>query len=146
MSGGRVIGSGEGMPWNVPEEYERYLATVAGQTVIMGRRSWNIFGKDLVDTDTIVLTRKRSLDGAKVAASLEHALEIAVDTGRMVFVAGGSSVYGQAISFADEMYLSTIKGDFDGDSYFPEFDESQWDVVREIDYGTYIFRHHSRIN
>ena len=144
MSEDRVIGSGDGMPWSVPDEYQRYLETVAGQTVIMGRRSWDIFGKDLADTKNIVLTRQPEIDGAKVATSLELALGMAVGAGRMVFVAGGSSVYGQAISIADEMYLSTIKGDFDGDSYFPDFDKSHWDVIREIDYGSYIFRHYSR--
>ena len=145
MSEDRVIGSGEGMPWNVPEEYERYLETVAGQTVIMGRRSWNIFGNDLSDTDNIVLTRRSLIDGARTATSLDQALKMAEESERMVFVAGGSSVYQQAMSVADEMYLSTIKGNFVGDSFFPNFDQSDWDVVREIDYDSYIFRHYSRV-
>lgn len=59
MSRDRVIGSGEGMPWNVPEEYQQFLSFVEDQTVIMGRRSYEIFGPDLTSAHTVVVSRWR---------------------------------------------------------------------------------------
>ena len=47
MSRERVIGQGEGMPWDVPAEFDQFLGFIRDQTVIMGRRSWEIFGADL---------------------------------------------------------------------------------------------------
>lgn len=141
MSEDRVIGSGDGMPWSVPKEYEQYLRFVVGNVVVMGRKSYEIFGPDLpTGTKAIVLTRSASVDGAEVATSLAEALELANSIGPSVFIAGGGSVYEQAVPLANEMYLSTIKGDFDGDTYFPAFKVDDWEVIEERDEVDFIFR------
>ena len=145
MSENRVIGSGNGMPWSVPAEYEQYLRFVTGQAVIMGRRTYEIFGPDLTDSTTkIVVTRRDTLNGVQVAGSLESALHLANDSGKSVFVAGGAMIYRLALPIATEMYLSTIKGSFDGDTYFPDFSLSAWKVVEERDEVDFIFRKYQR--
>ena len=145
MSENRVIGSGDGMPWNVPAEYEQYLRFVTGQTVIMGRRTYEIFGPDLTDSTTkIVVTRRDSLNGVQVAASLEDAVILAKESGKTVFVAGGAMIYKLALPIATEIYLSTIKGNFAGDTYFPEFSLSAWSVVEERDEDDFVFRKYQR--
>ncbi|MFT7643133.1 MAG: dihydrofolate reductase [Pirellulaceae bacterium] len=145
MSENRVIGSGDGMPWSVPKEYEQYLRFVSGNVVVLGRKSYEIFGPDLpTGTKAIVLTRSTSVDGAEAAPSLADALEMANGMGPTVFVAGGGSVYEQAIPLADEMYLSTIKGEFDGDTYFPAFNVEEWEIVEERDEVDFVFRRYRR--
>ena len=145
MSADRVIGSGDGMPWNVPAEYQQYLGFVSGQAVVMGRKSFEIFGPDLPEgTAVFVITRSAAIEGATVASSLEDALTAARDTGKTVFVAGGGSVYAQALPVADEMYLSTIKGDFEGDTRFPEFAVEDWEVLEERDEPDFVFRKYRR--
>jgi len=126
-----VIGGGEGMPWHVPEEYEQYLRWVSGQTVIMGRRSWDIFGRDLTTTQNIVVSHSGQVAGALAVPSLEVALARAAEAGRTVFIAGGASIYAQALAkdWVDEMYLSTIDGDYTGDTFFPAWNEADWDVT-----------------
>ncbi|MFK8112988.1 MAG: dihydrofolate reductase, partial [Rubripirellula sp.] len=125
MSKDRVIGSGNGMPWSVPSEYEQYLRYVGGQTVIMGRKTYEIFAADLSsETTAIMVSRSADVDGVNVVNSLEAALRLASQFGKTTFVAGGGEIYAQALPLAEEMYLSTIKGDFSGDTYFPEFDDS----------------------
>ena len=57
MSGDRVIGSGDGMPWHIPEEFDQSLRFVEGETVIMGRRSYEIFGTDLTSEHAISVWR-----------------------------------------------------------------------------------------
>ena len=145
MSENRIIGSGKGMPWNVPAEYNQYLGYVGGNTVIMGRKTFEIFGADLPEgTRAIVLTRSAAIDGAEVASTLEEALELAGTDDSTVYVAGGGSVYAQAVPLADAMYLSTIKGDFTGDTYFPDFNLDDWDIAEERDEPEFIFRRYER--
>ena len=88
----------------------------------MGRTSWEIFGDDLTSANNIVLTRNpRKVQNAITVPSFDKALERAEATGATrVFVAGGASVYEQALPVADALYLSYVKGDFDGDTFFPD--------------------------
>lgn len=140
MSKDRFIGSGDGMPWNVPEEYAQFLKFVDGQAVVMGRKSFEIFGPDMKTTENFVITRSAGgIDGATVCGSIEEAVEKAEATGKTVFSAGGGSIYAQTIPLADTMYLSFIKGDFTGDTKFPEFDEAEWDVVKREDHAGFEF-------
>ena len=145
MSKDRVIGSGEGMPWSVPAEYQQFLRFVEGQTVIMGRRSYEIFGPDLTSAHNIVISRSGvEQEGVIVCGSVEEAVERAESFAKTVFSAGGGSIYAQTLPLAKEMYLSYIKGDFVGDAYFPEFDEGDWDVVERRDHEGFEFVHYRR--
>ena len=144
MTESRVIGLGTGMPWEVPEEYAQYLNFVRGQTVIMGRRTYEIFGQDLDRSQIIVVSRSLQSAEAQIASSFPAAVELARLRKRTVFVAGGSSIYQAALPLADAMYLSTIKGEYEGDVYFPEFDPNQWLLAEERDEGSYIFRNFLR--
>lgn len=144
MSNDRVIGAGDGMPWNVPEEYEHFLRSVADATVIIGRRSYDIFGPDLGCRHTLVVTRSpervaTSVAGVETAEDVDAAIGRAQDLGRRTFSAGGQSVYEQTLPLADELHLSTIKGAFEGDAHFPEFDERQWQVAERRDFPRYEF-------
>jgi dihydrofolate reductase len=132
MGANRVIGQGEGMPWHVPEEYAHYLQQVTGHAVIMGRRSWDIFGGDLTSTRNFVVSRSGPVKGAQAVPGLEEALAQAEAAGNTVFIAGGTSIYTQALErdLVDEMYLSTILGDYTGDAFFPAWDEARWELVR----------------
>lgn len=149
MSPASVIGSGDGMPWDVPEEYQHFLDTVDGQTIIMGRRSYEIFGPDLTTDHAVVLTRSGGDLAADVvtASSLTEAIDIANSYGKQVFCGGGASVYEQALPLARAMYLSTIKAEYvqpGGDSHFPSFDRSEWEIVQQRDEPRYTFTHYRR--
>ena len=140
MSYDHVIGSGDGMPWKVPEEYQQFLRFVEGQTVIMGRRSYEIFGDDLTSAHNIVVSRSvTAMPGAVVCPGIDEAVATARSYGKTVFSAGGGSIYAQTIPLADTLYLSYIKGHFEGDTYFRDFDEAEWDVVRREDHPAFEF-------
>lgn len=141
----RVIGKGDGMPWDLPDEYEHYRRIIDDQTVIMGRRSFEIFSDDLTSRHAVVVSHSRErLDGAIVCGSLEEAVAKATSLGREVYVNGGASIYKQAIALVDEMDLSIVKGEFQGDAYFPEFEASAWDIVERTDHGAWEFRRYVR--
>ena len=131
-----VIGSGDGLPWDVPEEYEHFLSLIEGQTVLLGRRSWQIFGGDLTSAHNIVISRSANnmIAGAKVAHSLGAGIELGRSYGKTLFCAGGAGVYAQALPHADAMYLSFIKGEFSGDAYFPDFEDADWMIEKRVDH------------
>ena len=135
------------MPWSVPAEYEQYLRFVSGQTVILGRKSFEIFGPDLPGrTTTIVISRSATIAGVQVVKSLHDALAFANAVGKTVFVAGGGSIYAQAVPIATDMYLSTIKGNFEGDTFFPTFDMTEWKITEERDESEFVFRKYRRLH
>ena len=136
----RVIGSGNRMPWNVPEEYRQFLRIIEGQTLIMGRRSWEIFGPDVTSSRNVVVSRSvREIPGATVVDNVERAIEVAEGFGNTVFGGGGAKLYAQTLPLAEKMYLSYIEGEFSGDAYFPEFDESKWRVARRERHAAFEF-------
>lgn len=145
MSQNRMIGSGEGMPWDVPEEYAHFVNSVCGQSVIMGRRSYDIFGADF-QANTFVISRSAELEGVTVCRSIDDAIAKATTLGKTIFIAGGRSIYSLSIPLASRMLLSTIKGDFDGDTAFPEFDKTQWRLDHEQDHQRYILRDWRRVS
>jgi dihydrofolate reductase len=122
-----VIGAGGKLPWRLPEDLRHFKELTLGHPVIMGRKTWESFGKPLPGRENIVLTRAHGYDapGAHVAASLEAAL--ALCTGEPVaFVIGGTELYAAALPLANAMVITEIGRDYAGDARFPEFDRSAW--------------------
>lgn len=143
MSESRAIGKGDGMPWNVPDEYKHFVDSVHGQTVIIGRRSYEIFGADF-QAETFVISRTAKLKGVTVCSSIEDALQRAQLLNKTIFITGGHSIYALGIPLATRMLLSTIKGHHEGDVDFPHFDENDWMIAQEADRGGYILRDYRR--
>jgi dihydrofolate reductase len=146
MAENRVIGSGDGMPWDVPEEYAHFQRLVDGKTIIIGRRSYEIFRDSLTSAHNIVISRtSATLPGAIVVPSVEDAMRTAATFGLTYFSAGGATIYEQTIPLADTMYLSYIKGTFAGDTYFPPFDANEWEVERREDHARFEFVVYRRV-
>ena len=145
MTKDRVIGKSNGLPWNIPEEYQLFLGHVRGQAVIFGRKSFEIFGPDLPDSYLFVVSRSATaLPGARVFETVDAAIEAARATGRTVFCAGGATLYALTLPVADALYLSIIKSAYEGDTYFPIFDETAWRITRCENHPKFEFRVYQR--
>jgi dihydrofolate reductase len=129
-----VIGAGEELPWDLPGEVERYRERVAGHTVVLGRKTFEMF-EDLPGERQIVLTRSGGpYDEPSVATarSVTDAIELARMAGTPVlYVLGGAGVYDSFLPYYDRMLLSRVDGEYEGDAYFPEFDRSEWEIAAE---------------
>ena len=134
-----IIGNGDGLSWHIPSEYDQFLGYVKDQTVIMGRRSYEIFKKDMLPKRMVVVSRTLKTDRASVFGSLEEALEYSLSFPEDVFVCGGQSIYKESIQYADYMYLSFIKGEHQGNVYFPSFDEGEWSVEKNVEHDEFVF-------
>lgn len=151
MTRDRVIGLGEGMPWDVPAEYAQYREQIRDQTVVMGRSSYEIFGADLTSAYTLVLSsskvsQPREAKGELIqCADWEEVIPQAIILGRKIFIAGGSSIYEHGIQIADQMHLSEIHGEFEGDRFFPAWDATNWRLELEQPFPEFTYREYARI-
>jgi dihydrofolate reductase len=135
-----VIGADGGIPWHLPEDFAHFKATTLGHTLVMGRATYDSIGRPLPGRTTLVLTRDPEwhADGVLTASSLPEALAMADGD---VYVAGGATVYAQALPYADEQLLSEVDLEPDGDTYYPELDEDEWpEVSREHHDGFEVVR------
>jgi dihydrofolate reductase len=122
-----VIGSGNALPWHLPEDLRHFRALTTGHAVIMGRKTWESIGRPLPGRQNIVVTRQRDFtaDGATVVSSLDDALR-AVTMSSPAFCIGGGELYALALPRATTLHCTQIDGEFAGDTRFPEIDASQW--------------------
>ena len=100
-----------------------------GKPILMGRKTFESIGRALPGRRNIVITRDSafSADGCEVANSVDDALSLCHDESEIMLI-GGASLYQQTIERADCMYITRIHHRFDGDTWFPEFETSDWKV------------------
>ncbi len=127
MDRNRVIGKDNSLPWKLPADMKRFKELTKGKPVIMGRATFESIGNPLPNRTNIVLTREKNFkaEGCVVVHSVDDALKAAKGN-EEIMVIGGANVYSQFIKISDRMYLTLIDEDFEGDAYFPEYDESEW--------------------
>ncbi|PWV99156.1 dihydrofolate reductase [Hoeflea marina] len=138
MADNRIIGADGGMPWRLPTDLKRFKAVTLGKPVIMGRKTWESIGRPLPGRANIVVSRSASaLEGAEVAASLNDALVLArahaaaAGAGQICII-GGGEIYRQAMDLADELVVTHVSAELDGDTEFPEIDPEIWRRISEI--------------
>ena len=128
---GGVIGLAGGLPWHIPEDMRRFRELTTGHPVVMGRRTWESLSdrfRPLPDRRNVVVTRNPDWQaaGAERAGSLADALRL-LDGERQVFVIGGRQVYAEAIARADELLLTEVGGEHEGDAFFPAWDRDAFE-------------------
>ena len=129
---GGVIGRDNELPWQIPEDARRFRALTWGHPVVMGRRTWDSLPgrfRPLPGRRNVVVTRNASwrARGAERAGSLAEALRLLAGADE-VFVIGGGELYADALPLADELHLTEIDLEVEGDTFFPVLDRA---VFRE---------------
>ncbi len=128
-----VIGSDGTIPWRLPEDLARFRTLTLGHPVIMGRRTWESLPakfRPLPGRRNVVVTRNEawSAEGAERAGSLENAL-LLLGRRPQAFVIGGAEIYAASLPLADELLLTEIDAAFEGDTFLPRFDTSEFNEV-----------------
>ena len=130
---GGVIGRDSGIPWRLPEDMRRFRTLTMGHPVVMGRRTWESLPdpfRPLPGRGNVVVTRNPdwSAQGADRAGSIEEALRL-LEGEATVFVIGGGEIYAAALPSADELLLTEIDAEIEGDTYFPDWDPDDFEEV-----------------
>ena len=122
MSLNRVIGNRNSIPWHLPEDFKWFKKMTTGQVIVMGRKTYESIGKPLPNRKTIVLTRGNfSAPGVEVIRDLA---EIDPDKeARDIIICGGAQIYEQALPLCSDLYLTLVKREVEGDTFFPSFED-----------------------
>ena len=131
-----VIGNENSLIWKIPNDMKRFREITNGKPVIMGRKTFESIGRPLPNRTNIIITNDKNYKarGCIVVHSLNDALE-ASKSADEIMVIGGAQIYSQFLPLADKMYLTIIDADFEGDAYFPKFDEKEWKIVGKEDHS-----------
>lgn len=135
ISENRVIGKNNDLVWSMPEDMKRFKTKTIGHHIVMGRKTFESFGKPLKNRTSIVISRQKNLNIPEVFVtdSLENALKICKQNDENeAFIIGGAEIYRLALPIADKIYLTIIHHNFEGDTFFPEFDKNEWNKTEEI--------------
>ncbi len=122
----RVIGLNNKMPWHLPGDLQYFKEQTMGKPMIMGRKTFESIGRPLPGRRNIVITRNAdyTAKGIEVVHSLEDALALVKDEPEIMII-GGEQIFREALPLADRLYVTEIHHTFEGDTYFPAYEEWQ---------------------
>ena len=128
MDNHRVIGKENQLPWHLPADLKFFKKVTMGHPIIMGRKTYESIGKPLPGRENVIVTRniEYGSDGCIVLHTVEELLQYAEEKREEVFVSGGAELFKAIFPYADRLYITEIDYEFEGDTYFPEFNPSEW--------------------
>ncbi|MBP7708723.1 dihydrofolate reductase [Candidatus Pacearchaeota archaeon] len=155
-----IIGNGNEIPWDIPENRKRFAQLTKDHPIIMGYRTFQssldklpnlIYGRT-----SIILSKNhddiKGYENVVIARSLEEALKMGGLDARArgvneIYIAGGQQVYEQTLPIADELDLTWVFGTFEGTKRFPEVNFEQWERTEREPHFTegYCFEKYKRI-
>lgn len=128
----RVIGKDNQLPWHIPEDLAYFKKHTVGKGIVMGRNTFESIGRPLPKRRNIIVTRNTGYkaEGADVVHTLDQAIRLAEEVHEEVMIIGGAEVFQTVLPKADRLYITLIKTEFEGDTFFPEYGP-EWQVVSE---------------
>lgn len=132
MDKNKTIGLDNDLPWRLPNDLKFFKEKSTGNTIIMGRKTYESMGKPLPHRKNVVLTKKQTdfPDEIEVINKIDTIYDWdTTNPEKELFVIGGGNIFRQVMPQADRMYITWIDEAFEGDTYFPDFDESDWELT-----------------
>ena len=133
MDDNQLIGkkdSSNGMPWNNKEDLKHFKETTINKTILMGYTTYKAIGRPLPNRKTIVVSFQPFVDErVEVRTSLEDVVKEYKEKNEDLFISGGASIYKMLMPYANKMYITKIKEEFDADTFFPEINKNEWEVI-----------------
>jgi len=131
ISENNVIGNKGKIPWNIPEDMERFRGMTLCHPVIMGRNTYDSIlerqGRPLDKRINIVLTSSKIKERrVRTAKTLGEAIMNARESSGDIYIIGGERVYRDSIITAERIELTKVHRKFEGDAFFPEIDSKKW--------------------
>jgi dihydrofolate reductase len=124
------------MPWNVPQDLQMFKQLTMGGNLVMGRKTFDAIGKPLPGRQTFVVTNRTlpTFPQLPLINDLPTFLQLHQHDDTIYYICGGAQIYQQALPYCSMMYLSHIKGHYPADTYFPDFDQSLFEVIDQQEF------------
>lgn len=135
IANNNIIGGDNKLLWHIPEDLKRFKEITMNSTIIMGRKTFESLPNVLPGRKHIVLTKDKNYtacsDMVQVVHSLDEILALYKDSPNEAFILGGGSIYSLMLPYCNKLYLTKVNKDFQGDTYFPKINYSNWTKVYE---------------
>ena len=120
-----AIGKDNTLVWRQSADLKRFKELTTGNTVVMGRKTFESIGKPLPNRRNIVITRQDiEIEGVEIIKSIEEIKNIEED----IFIIGGGEIYKSCLIFADRIFATEIDCEIESDTWFVDVDMSEWVV------------------
>lgn len=130
----RVMGKNNHLPWNIPEDMKHFKDLTRGHAIVMGRKTYESIGRPLPNRTNIIITRdtEYKATGCIVVSSIEEAIDAARKVEKTeICIIGGGEIFKQSMNMADILHLTLVKGDIEGDTFFPDYSEFKTTVSQK---------------
>ncbi len=149
VSKNNVIGKEGKLPWHNKEELEHFKITTNGFPVLMGRKTWETINEPLPNRLNLIISRNYNFTYSDPSVVIFKSINEAIDYCRLkqfekVFIIGGSEIFHQTISIADEIILSKMNFEAEGDKYFVNLDPDDWSIYSEEKFRDFEVIHYLR--
>jgi dihydrofolate reductase len=122
MAANRVIGREGHLPWHLPEDFQWFKSVTMGHVLVMGRKTFESIGRPLPGRDTVVISRSGfAHPGVTVIQDLAELARMPGN--RRFFICGGAQIYTLALPFCEDLYLTQVLRNVEGDAFFPPFED-----------------------
>ena len=130
-----LIGKDNDLPWKLSADLQYFRRVTMGKPLIMGRNTHESIGRALPGRKNIIVSNNcdYTADGCCVVHSVEDAIK-ACDGVEEVMVMGGASLYKQMLQQADRLYLTQVHASLEGDTWFPDWQRSDWQEISREDH------------
>ena len=121
-----VIGKDNQLIWHISNDLKRFKRLTLNHPIIMGRKTFESFGKPLPKRIHIVISRspKENTEEVKWVKSVEEAISEAKKLDEEIYIIGGGTIYEQSIDLADTLEITRVHQNFEGDTFFPAIPEN----------------------
>lgn len=129
----RVIGIENRLPWHLSTDLKYFKAITLGHTILMGRKTFESLGRPLPKRRNMVMTQNKSWkhEGYEIVHAVDEVLDKTAAEEK-VFVIGGEAIFTAFLPYADYLYLTEIHQDFEGDTFFPRYEKTQWREIQRF--------------
>lgn len=137
-----VIGYEGGLPWELPDDLRHFRKITAGSAVVMGRTTFESIvdrlGHPLPDRQSVVLTHDENYSYPDVTVVHDPEQIIRGENGipAEIYIIGGAALYATFLPLADRLSLTEIHASIEGDTYFPDYDKTEWHEVSRTPHPT----------
>ena len=128
ISNNNCIGKANELLWKIPADMKFFRETTTGHPIIMGKKTFESIGRPLPNRRNVVLTRDPhfAMEGVEVFHSTEDVIATFANNDIEAFIIGGGQIYEQLLPYAQTLYVTHVRGDFEGDTFFPAIDPKVW--------------------
>ncbi|WP_024370285.1 dihydrofolate reductase [Exiguobacterium sp. ZOR0005] len=116
----REIGKDNGLLWKLPDDLKQFKAITTGQTIVMGRKTYESIGRALPHRRNIVVTTDETFEAEGVEVWHDLDRLNGSETSEDFYVIGGATLYEQTMPFTDRFYVTEVDGTFEADTFYPE--------------------------